>query len=123
MDLANLTAPVLLLILFSLLELAALVAAVVWGILQAASRPAPALLVMTLSLLTLTALIGYSVTRLSEFGALAGAGFGALSGAVATHFSNRSDLRGVTDDDLVAELARRGHFHQQPEPDEEDRGA
>lgn len=72
-----------------------------WALLRAVKHPAPAMLVLSVSILSMTALIGGLVFGSDSALALAGAGIGALAGAVSSTFTwpTRPGPREPADDD------------------------
>lgn len=80
-----------------IVAIVAISGAVAWALTRALTRaaehPAPTLLVVSLSILSLAALLGGLLLSSETALALAGAGIGAIAGAVSTTFTSNTDRK------------------------------
>lgn len=67
--------------------LAVVAVALTFVLLRAASKTMPAMVTISLSVLTLVAIVGFMLTGAETLGTLAGAGMGALAGALTNLFT------------------------------------
>ena len=81
----------------SLIAIAVVAGVLAFVLLRAATRQADAMITVALSVLTLVAVIGFVVTQNEALVTLAGAGFGALAGAL-THLFGDKKKEGPSDD-------------------------
>lgn len=81
------------------------------GLIYAGRAPAPSMLVVSVSLLSLTALIGGLIFDSDSALALAGAGVGAIAGALSSVFtgSSRSDCPDIDPDPPVVDEDDQSH--------------
>ena len=80
----------------SLIAIAFIAGVLAFVLLRAASRQADAMITVALSILTLVAVVGFVVTENEALVTLAGAGFGALAGALTHLFGDKKE--GPSDD-------------------------